>query len=1839
VGLWDGIVKVAKGLFDTGVQSVDFVTDIAQEALPGRDEYEGEGVWDTIWGSFNDNILGEGGALQSAIGPEGVGGTIIGGIPESVRKPMKSVIDPTFKAVQVAYKQAIDRPLGTAMTLASIADSSGEGYHNDQYFEGGFSNWFNTDTWSKAYEISNTQSLGQAMSLAAGTENILDQQEVEKYEGTSIHRLASGTIDATYNIVFDPLYQIGVPTKIFAPVVGDVARWKRTFANPEKFVKSGGFLRFNKQITELVDNMMSTRSEAAQQAAKTLSAGLRSGADEAKKTLEKGVDETGNKLNDDAILELKGIVEEADRLENVASGPVGFSEGYYKGTPTADDITLIDDLAGQIAKKYENIKGFTGDVAYGIAAAPTLEARQLFVRLGMGDGKAFQIIKNSADEWVNLMQEGGLIDRMIAVQNQIDNLQGTYQRGTPLGKQLRENLDQKIVALEKEAADLFASLPQSQLGIGVFNAAFSVKQQRLAAIAPQFADEVSVDAANAAWDAINDTPSLVSAVADEIIGPLRLERPGVNRMIWGSLREAPKVSVSKSLGYGMTSYVSDLPILGTASTRVVNVFREKTAQQMMIWDDVDQSFNQFERMLRDASRVTHKGKSLVEQAGVNIDEALGKWVNSNQSQRKLMFEQIVDDLNDAVTKLYKDELIDGVDASTLAKRPLNKERMRQALNEAESSLRGAAENSRVYGNRDLQFDMADTDFNITRRHIENLTPQQLRQASIVPRYDAIASVLKSGRLRQALARGANAGDELMMAWKKSVLLRPAWPIRVLSDELLRSAAALGAMHTMRGVFHGFNDLRTAWFKKNGQDPMGPVVSKMREELKLGDDISDGDLYVQYLEKNGEKAIERLTRKTISDLYGKDRIVRRAGATSALGLFALGPAGALASAALYTLYARRTMASLSRREIATKFYNEVSQVAARQFDEKVAAIREAVERTDNPLSPAKAKEQLDNLKAARSLLETQGRTLIQQLDRTVLRTPRRKDADLTEKFDLPAEYSGMLTNFDRVGELMHEARVGGYYMGGYGFANEFGDTPFAVELNKRTLSASRSTKGAYEAVSRTGASARKQEFFQDYRIYKYDHDRKAFVDAYEETLNKQFKPHLLDDNMPREFQTFTQLFWQGKSDAEIIAWLTSKKADNLREAMPRHFSKEENLEQWVAHVREQMNDLVPDIPSFAAARKKLAEGKDIKWAEDIVPVLNRNYKSVDDGINAVRKMGFEEFGYVHGPTSALGDALGTSRLTRRFVQMVDSWMESLGTMTVDNLSRSIVFSGSYRNELARLVQTYRKSDGSYQITSQELRSIENAARRVALDDTRKLLYDLAERTRFGEMVGTIMPFYGAWQEVITRWSGLAAKNPVFVARGLRYFQAIKGEDEEGNSRFVFRLPEGLLGAEIAGQKVFGKLGQLGFTSLKLSPDSISMISAGLPGFGPIVTMAASESVIAQPSLQESLDWMLPYGASEGTNVLGRLFQQVEPTFVRRLQGAYFDTAERQKMLAQVSIDLAAQYEGNGVKINTPELEKEFVDEAIRRTEDILKIRALAGLGIPFAFQVQSPYQSIIEGYRQVTEEKGFDAATTWLLENHPEMWAITARRTMVRGVASATLEGDAKYRQHKDFADAHPEIGDFITGKIGADDVQFEFNYAVYKSEIAEGRRVRATPEEILRKPEENEGWAEWRQAKDLVYEELARRKEMGGSATLTAKANNDLQMLMDRVKLTIAENNPGWWAAYNESYDQLRQAKVMDGFRALIKSEDFQYRPEIPLLDEYFEAREAIEKELERRGNASGEADAYSLGYRTNADLKQLWDAIRVRLRNNNDFAEIFDRYFENDTIDKKTWVSRSSYD
>ena len=48
----------------------------------------------------------------------------------------------------------------------------------------------------------------------------------------------------------------------------------------------------------------------------------------------------------------------------------------------------------------------------------------------------------------------------------------------------------------------------------------------------------------------------------------------------------------------------------------------------------------------------------------------------------------------------------------------------------------------------------------------------------------------------------------MAQWKKSVLLRPGWPLRVLTDEELRAVATVGFENQLAGLSNGLLDYRT-----------------------------------------------------------------------------------------------------------------------------------------------------------------------------------------------------------------------------------------------------------------------------------------------------------------------------------------------------------------------------------------------------------------------------------------------------------------------------------------------------------------------------------------------------------------------------------------------------------------------------------------------------------------------------------------------------------------------------------------------------------------------------------------------------------------------------------------------------------------------------------------------------------------------------------------------------------------------------------------------------------------------------------------------------------------------
>ena len=55
---------IANAAFQATASGVELFTDIVKGVYDDEDEYDG--VAGTIWGSWNDNVLGEGGVLQEA---------------------------------------------------------------------------------------------------------------------------------------------------------------------------------------------------------------------------------------------------------------------------------------------------------------------------------------------------------------------------------------------------------------------------------------------------------------------------------------------------------------------------------------------------------------------------------------------------------------------------------------------------------------------------------------------------------------------------------------------------------------------------------------------------------------------------------------------------------------------------------------------------------------------------------------------------------------------------------------------------------------------------------------------------------------------------------------------------------------------------------------------------------------------------------------------------------------------------------------------------------------------------------------------------------------------------------------------------------------------------------------------------------------------------------------------------------------------------------------------------------------------------------------------------------------------------------------------------------------------------------------------------------------------------------------------------------------------------------------------------------------------------------------------------------------------------------------------
>ncbi len=614
------------------------------------------------------------------------------------------------------------------------------------------------------------------------------------------------------------------------------------------------------------------------------------------------------------------------------------------------------------------------------------------------------------------------------------------------------------------------------------------------------------------------------------------------------------------------------------------------------------------------------------------------------------------------------------------------------------------------------------------------------------------------------------------------------------------------------------------------------------------------------------------------------------------------------------------------------------------------------------------------------------------------------------------------------------------------------------------------------------------------------------------------------------------------------------------------------------------------------------------------------------------------GEVHGQEALL---LTENKLGQRTKRLVDRTFDRLMTTPTDTLSRNPYFKRVYEQYMEDAIGKFKKTSGEYELTEEALRGLESSARRKALNETRDLLYDLAERSEFSDMMRNIMPFFNAYQEVLTRWAGLAIDNPAFVARARAalyadidmggFFQTVEVNEER---YFQFRLPQ--LATEAIGKGVFSKaIDDQGI--IRFRADSLNMVTQIVPGVGPLAQLPISAIVTADPKLEDAFKLVLPYGPIRGEGMMEQTFQAFQPAWLRRVTSALREDRSYESAAASIMLTRMADMadgERDPIDFGDGQQVAEFLSEIKTDTRNFMFLRAVASAFSPASVGFHSPYQPYIDHYRELkaaNPKTADDEFIQYLADEGVDgFFALSARFSKNNEGLPATIEAEEIRAEYIDLIRRHPEVGSLILGIEGGGAAKF--SSAVYEKQLREDtspgsgvkRRERLSLEEILTDSRVREGWQEYGRISDAIFSEMRSR----GLPNLRLAAASDLLRAKQLLVEKIGEKYPLWYDEYLDP-DLTKWPTRIGGMRAIVADERLSGRDDIRLLGEYLRVRDAFTGELSARKIAGG---ASSLDATSNQDLKVAWQAVMDQMLENPTFSDLVWRWLEFDPLSSDTW-------
>jgi len=1924
MGFFDRVGGVVGGVIDVVGGGAEFVYDTGR-ALAKATTDPGEGIKIFV-DSVQEDLLGQ--VIGGAFGPEGIVGSVVGGLPEFVRKPFRTVLEPTMEAWDWTIQNAVDRPLGT---LATVINAGISGTDISELFDG--------STWASAWEINDKRTFGQSVAAAIYNIDPFDEDAYNDIREDSLFNLISGTADFFQEFADPMAIALGGGANILRgkTVIAslDNAGNVVTHLGRSNFEKMGGIIAPQKIYTpgggifkqtllgkpRLNDQQIAARNLVGQQVVSQRINGV-VGAD--------GVARGG-------YLNSKGWQKVEQAMDEVSADYVKASNGFDgSGVLLPDAAKIATDKRFSILRETLSRKGsrMPEEAAFAIANGATPQARRLNARFVMGDMSVFREVGEAATAARALMTD----DSFLSAVNDLDDVRQLIADSENVEKAVTKELKAEKARLEKEVAEKSAGLNDvdwvtmydGYLGViesqgrKVFdeNGQPTLKYPDILGTNADLQDLTEMmlrriagleNMKVAQLKSIAEPTASVAKVYTDAFGDYftrsinRLEkRFGDRKDINGGYEEYYVRSVVNPLGF-----------------RKLRFFSERNPQALIDFQDT-QAFTQFERMLQAASRVKIPGKVAGKARNqriitrTEIDQLLGEWARitargSDPVQFKQLFDNTVDNLSrkadELISKTSKGMKSGLADNMIEARKQIEKQidekltigdslQSGRTINEASQARKGMdtdrpGRRTISATNKQTTYRVQDPETKTIHTIMTGMTPQQMRQSGVMPRWDLVNTEInrtfnKFGNRRTRTLQktkdgarlvgtsGSSLATSTMQIWRPFVLLTPKWPGRVQLDETLRRAADLGVMNELRNLIGGFGDMRNVYATRGVEMGLDDFVPKIFDEaVEQNANVKNLGDALRHYESKGV-TIDNLIDKTVKEINlnqtkvdkfvpkPTQQLMTKAGlARLAIGSALFGFTPAIAWSTIYGARRYQRVRNVARRQ-AGLTVAEGLQVEARKL------LSEALENGDAGLRQ-QAETMLsraDGMREAIDVITPEG-VSIENID------------DITD-------------NLERAHVLMDKAGMANMSVYGATLRNGYGDTADFREIISASVSSTRSTSSLMQGVTQ----AQKREILRfvdaDWELWDITSastTKSQYVKGWDALLGRATK---ISDRHPE----FYKLAWS--DDVEGLAKLLRENADlrarlGLTDAIKYHTEPDVvNFTQKARDIIDEFNEILPAGYGFDDLRAKAAAGGNVTWNE-VETILRKDFKEqVDAGFYAPttdlkfiveqfrEQTGITNFGKSTSPNMRTID-YGRGAFTGAMGEFVENMFKILGETPADQLSRNPYYRTKYEREVNRRLALYTDADGMVNISQKSLTKIEDQARKSALKETRDLLYDLAEETRFAEITANIFPFFNAWQEVLGRWSKLATENPYFVGKMVNMYQtpwnakylgmeevyqydeakiAERREelgrdltDEEKRefatqSYIVFRLPQPV--KNLASVLTPGPLSQaLIDNDIRFSKEGLaSMLQSTTPGVGPLASIPIRQAVLEDPSLEDTFKFMFPFGHPEG-GFFEQTFASFAPAYAQNLRNIYMDTPAKKRQVTYFFKQVLTEYEqstpgGISSLLGNEQWVLQRVKESEERAEQFFMFRSAAGLFSPTSTTMLSPYADLMEQIKELQRQHGYDEGTALFLEEHGEEFVyLTSRMTKLNDGVAASAVSEEAYIKYQDLVQSHPEIGAWVTLSLGGKDEEYLFNQAAYRrqttmdvSPLTPGlkRRELKSPKALIEGVDVSEGWTKYTELSDFIRTIQDDRQALGLPYSLNSTAMSDLQRFKQEQIDLIRQEHPLWGEAWDSGRDEGKMARVIEGFVVALSDDKFSdlttTRPSARHLIDYFELRGFIEQELVRRH--AEENGSLNLESGTNADLLLFWQREKEELSKRPEFSVVYDRYFENDMIPKNSFVS-----